>query len=179
MGQTKLKKMVAKYEHLEEVGFELYPRLHRKEREETTKILYDNSLEKDKDEMQKILSLKDSHLRILNFKILRISENANILTAIADFCRNKDADGEISCENIPFEMIAFDTLEMVIEVAETYKDKLAKDAMVNLFVFGFYPNFFIARVCKGKDGVTAFVGKKNFDLPLKKSGDHRIFGKVS
>lgn len=171
--------MTAEYEYLEEVGSELHPRLHRKEREETTRIFYENSLENDKDEMQKMASLKDSHQDVLNFKIKRVSENTNILTAIAYFCGNIDPESrEVICENIPFEMIAFDTLDTVIDVAETYKEKLSKDSKISLFVFGSKPDFFIARVCNGKAGVTAFVGKKNFDLPLYARDEHHIFGRI-
>lgn len=178
LGQTKLKNMTAKYEYLEEVSHEMHSRLHRKEKDETTKIFYDSPLEKDEVEMQKISSLNLSYQGVLNFRILKISEDVSILTAIASFCRNKDELGEVTCENIPFEMIAFDNLDTVIDVAESYKDKLSKDAKMTLFVFGSKPDFFIATVYNGRKGITVYVGKKNFDLPLYAHAEHHIFGKV-
>ncbi len=178
-GQTKLKKMEHKYEYLEEVGFELHDRLHRKEKEKTTRIFYDNALEKDEVEMKKISSLNHSRENILKFRILRISDNVSILNAIASFCRNIDpVSKEVFCEDIPFKMIAFDTLDTVIDVAETYKEMLSKDAKTNIFVFGSKPDFYIARVHNGINGISAYVGKKNFELPLYARNEHHIFGIV-
>lgn len=168
-----------KYEYLEEVFHDMFERLHRKKREKTTKIFYDSSLENDKVEMQKISSLKDSREVVLNFRVLKVSENVNISTAIASFCRNIDpVSKDVICENIPFEMIAFDNLDTVIDVAETYKEKLSKDAKTNLFVFGSKPDFYIARVQNGIKGISAYVGKKNYDLPLYARDEHHIFGKI-
>lgn len=170
-----------KYEYLEEVFHEMYDRLHRKKREETTKIFFDNSLEMDKDQvdMKKITSLKQSREPVLNFKIFKVSEDVNISTAISSLCGNIDPNSkEMICENIPFEMIAFDNLDTVIDVAEIYKEKLSKDAKTNIFVFGSKPDFYIARVHNGINGISAYVGKKNFELPLYARNEHHIFGKI-
>lgn len=80
--------------------------------------------------------------------------------------------------NGEYELIAFDTLSAVLNVAKSIPHELAENGMNNLFVFGSKDNYFLARVFNTTRGIILYIGKLGYNTPLYKANKHRLFVRV-